>query len=160
MSVSPDIILHTPFASLAAWRQEQEEAAAAAAEGAASPEQQQQGGEAMEVEAPSAARSKEGSSAEAAAAEDGSSAAAASPAQAAVQQQILGAVMEECLLNSRTEVRLAECRPCMRAGAAMLRGMAAPPGSPAGCKVAPTLAQAVWLQLPLAAALRSPTPNP
>lgn len=52
----------------------------------------------MEVEVP-AAGSPESSSVQA----------AVSPAQAAVQQQILGAVMEECLLNSRAEVRRCCC---------------------------------------------------
>ncbi|PRW21127.1 proteasome-associated ECM29-like protein isoform X1 [Chlorella sorokiniana] len=105
VSVTPDTILHTPFASLAAWRQEQEEAAAVGAAGAAQ-QQQQQGGDAMEVEAPAAAGSTDGGSAGASGAYTVAGA-AASPAQAAVQQQILGAVMEECLLNSRTEVRCA-----------------------------------------------------
>ena len=112
--MTPDAILHTPFASLAAWRQEEEEAAAAAAGGAAgqAPDQQQEqlGGEAMEVEAPApAAGSRDAGDAEPAGGDHSthSAGAAASPAQAAVQQQVLSAVMEECLLNSRTEVRCA-----------------------------------------------------
>lgn len=110
--MTPDAILHTPFASLAAWRQEEEEAAAAAAGGAAgqAPDQQQEqlGGEAMEVEAPApAAGSRDAGDAEPAGGDHSthSAGAAASPAQAAVQQQVLSAVMEECLLNTRPEVR-------------------------------------------------------
>lgn len=86
---TPADILHTPFGSLAAWRTEQEGRQQLAAEAA--------GPAAMEVEGEQPAA--------AAAAASGAAAEAGSPAQAALQRQILGAVMEECLLNSKAEVR-------------------------------------------------------
>lgn len=102
-------ILHTPFASLAAWRQEHEECrqlqqAPAQAEASATPSatQEQQPPEAaaaMEFEQQGARATSKGSAEISAGVSEG-----ASLAQAAVQQQILGAVLEECLFNTRAEV--------------------------------------------------------
>lgn len=50
----------------------------------------------------------------------------ASPAQAAAQQQILGAVLDECLINSRVEVR----RPTLAAAPRACRGSRAVPCGP------------------------------
>ncbi len=140
--MTPDAILHTPFTSLSAWRQEQEEAAAATASAAGSaagqsPGQQQQGGEAMEVEAPAASSRDAGSAGPAGGDHSTHSAsAAASPAQAAVQQQVLSAVMEECLLNSRPEVRHV-CLLCDRVCCASVSGLGVEndcsTSQPAGC---------------------------
>ncbi|EFN52702.1 hypothetical protein CHLNCDRAFT_138705 [Chlorella variabilis] len=87
VQVTPDDILHTPFTSLAAaWKQQQQPGQGRAAQDQAQPS-------AMEVEGDGATA--------------GGDAPGTSVALAAAQQQILGAVMDECLLNSRVEVRCA-----------------------------------------------------
>ena len=88
VQVTPEDILHTPFTSLSAFKQQQELQQQQA-------EGQTQAAAAMEVEG---GASGDVSSADASAGISGST------AQGAAQQQILGAVLEECLLNSRVEV--------------------------------------------------------
>jgi hypothetical protein len=90
VQVTPEDILHTPFTSLSAFKQ-QLELQKQQAEG------QAQAAAAMEVEG---AASGDASSADA----NGNASVNGSTVQGAAQQQILGAVLEECLLNSRVEV--------------------------------------------------------
>lgn len=113
VKVSPDDILHTPFASLAAWKQQQEQAAASRAEAqavaaapAAAHEQQAQAPAAMEVEgaeAGAAAGSVGPDHAQQSGAQQ--SGAQQSAALAAAQRRILSVLLEECMVSSRPEVR-------------------------------------------------------
>lgn len=110
---TPEEILSTPFASLAAWKQQQERRQATAGPVAPSttkqPQQQQGAEEApMEVEGGGEAPAPAAAASFAA----GTAAAAPvvirdSPALAAAQRQILTAVVEECMVSSRVEVRCA-----------------------------------------------------
>ena len=95
VQVTPADILHTPFTSLSAFKQQQE-LQKQQAEGQA----QAQAAAAMEVEVAGDASGSTANSDAPGAVAGGSG----STAQAAAQQQILGAVLEECLLNSRVEV--------------------------------------------------------
>ena len=84
--VTPDDILHGCYAGLAAWKQQQEQLQQAPTLPAS---------QAMELE---------GGASAAVAPDNGAD---PSPALAAAQQQILAAVLDECLLHSRVEVRCA-----------------------------------------------------
>ncbi|PSC71704.1 proteasome-associated ECM29-like protein [Micractinium conductrix] len=92
LQVTPDDILHTPFASLASWKQHQQQAAEAAA--TAQQQAQHEGAAAAPMEAEGGAGGGSGGEAE-------------SPALAAARQQILGMVVDECMVSSRVETRCA-----------------------------------------------------